>query len=312
MEKLITVFTPTYNRAYCLSDSYEALKRQTSKNFEWLIIDDGSTDNTSALVQMWQKENLPFKIRYVKKENGGLQSGYVEALKHITTELCFCVDSDDYLCDDAIERVEAFWLRFGNMNVAGIFALDMFKDGTILGGKFEGLVDGDLIDLIDIDIRRKIKRSQSDRMLIIRTEIYKMASPAKRYENEKTINATYLHLQIAKKYKFLLLNQPICVVEYRSDGRSVPRNRIKDYIQNPNTYADWRLFKLSFDCLPIKEKVIQNLHYVVECLAAKREIIKPSPTKLITFFSIPFSFVLLYIIKIWMIFEAKDDNSNRS
>lgn len=61
---VFTIFTPTYNRGYTIHKVYECLKRQTFKNFEWLVVDDGSTDNTKELVDAWQKES-PFAIRYI-------------------------------------------------------------------------------------------------------------------------------------------------------------------------------------------------------------------------------------------------------
>ncbi len=292
MKPLITVFTPTFNREKLLHRSYEAMKRQTNQNFVWLVVDDGSTDNTKNVCEKWMTEDHEFVLKYVYKENGGLQSGYVEALKHIETELCFCVDSDDYLIDEAIEKLYCFWQKYGSERVAGILSLDQFANGEILGGKFPNLETGEEIDLIDIDIRKKIVRPKADRMLIIRTEIYKMAKPAKRYPGERTINATYLHLQIAKEWKFVLLNEPICVVEYQSDGRSDFGHRLKDYCKVPNAYADWRIFKLGFKDMPFKDKCIQNIHYIAECKLANRNAVKESPTPLLTFLLLPIGTIL--------------------
>src|SRR5690606_35774747 len=98
--KTITVFTPTYNRAHLLPRLYESLCRQTSKDFLWLVIDDGSVDNTKEIVQSWIKENI-IQIEYHFKENGGMHTGHNMAIKNIKTELCMCVDSDDYLLDDS-------------------------------------------------------------------------------------------------------------------------------------------------------------------------------------------------------------------
>ena len=77
----ITVFTPTYNRAYCLHNGYEALCRQTIKDFLWIVVDDGSTDNTKELVKSWQSKDNGFEIRYIYKENGGLHTTYNVALE---------------------------------------------------------------------------------------------------------------------------------------------------------------------------------------------------------------------------------------
>ena len=100
----ITVYTPTYNRAYRLPDLYESLLRQTDRRFEWLIVDDGSTDDTKELVATWiQEQKIP--IRYFFQENKGKQEACNWAHSLLETELHTCVDSDDYLCDNALSLI---------------------------------------------------------------------------------------------------------------------------------------------------------------------------------------------------------------
>ena len=101
----ITVFTPTYNRAYILSQLYQSLQRQTYKDFEWLIVDDGSVDDTESLVSNWLNDNNEFPIRYYKKENGGKCRAINYGVELARGRLFFNVDSDDYLTDDALEKV---------------------------------------------------------------------------------------------------------------------------------------------------------------------------------------------------------------
>lgn len=101
----VTVFTPTFNRAYIISNLYHSLQRQTNKDFEWIVVDDGSTDNTEELVNGWQKEKNDFEIRYFKKENGGKCRAINYGVDRANGLLFFNVDSDDYLTDDAIEKV---------------------------------------------------------------------------------------------------------------------------------------------------------------------------------------------------------------
>ena len=99
---MITVFTPTYNRANLLPDLYDSLKRQTCKDFEWVIVDDGSTDDTGSLVNGWLSQ-ADFSICYTKKENGGKQRAVNLGLQLAKGEYFFIVDSDDILTDNAIE-----------------------------------------------------------------------------------------------------------------------------------------------------------------------------------------------------------------
>ena len=131
--KSITVFTPTYNRAYILSKCYESLNRQTCKDFEWLIIDDGSTDNTKELVQQWQTQDNGYSIRYLYKENGGLHTGYNAAIANMNTELSVCIDSDDAMPDNGIEQILNIWKTVDDPNIAGLIGLDLDQNGNLIG-----------------------------------------------------------------------------------------------------------------------------------------------------------------------------------
>lgn len=101
----ITLFTPTYNRAYILDVLYRSVQRQTYRNFEWIIMDDGSTDNTEELVRSWMEDNNDFPIRFYKVPNGGKCRAINRGLDLAEGELFFIMDSDDYLTDDSLETV---------------------------------------------------------------------------------------------------------------------------------------------------------------------------------------------------------------
>ena len=96
MKKRMTVFTPTYNRAYILPKLYDSLCQQTVKSFEWLIVDDGSVDNTQELVEKWIEEKK-IEIRYFKQANGGKQRAHNLGVEKSKEEIFVCVDSDDYV-----------------------------------------------------------------------------------------------------------------------------------------------------------------------------------------------------------------------
>ena len=133
MKPTLTVFTPTFNRAHTLCRTYQSLCRQTCMDFNWLIIDDGSTDDTRELVSDWINVEK-IKIKYVYKENGGLHTGYNKAIDVIDTELCVCIDSDDWMPDDAVEKILSFWDKNKRDDVAGIMGLDFYADGKPIGG----------------------------------------------------------------------------------------------------------------------------------------------------------------------------------
>ena len=92
--KTLTVFTPTFNRAGLLPRLYASLVGQTCDDFEWLVVDDGSTDGTAALVKSWQREGR-LTVRLLQKSNGGMHTAHNAAYATIETELCVCIDSDD-------------------------------------------------------------------------------------------------------------------------------------------------------------------------------------------------------------------------
>ena len=135
MKATLTIFTPAYNRAYTLHKCYESLKKQTNKDFEWLIIDDGSTDNTRELVQSWIEENI-IPIKYHYQKNQGMHGAHNTAYELIDTELNVCIDSDDYMPDDAVEKILKFWDKNKSDNIAGIAALDAYESGEVIGNTF--------------------------------------------------------------------------------------------------------------------------------------------------------------------------------
>ena len=132
----LTVFTPAYNRAQTLPRTYESLVRQDCKDFIWLIVDDGSTDQTKELVQKWQMEDAGFEIRYIYKPNGGMHTAHNIAYENIDTELNVCIDSDDCLAEGAIRKVLLMWQKVKYKDYAGIIGLDADLEGHIIGKNF--------------------------------------------------------------------------------------------------------------------------------------------------------------------------------
>ena len=288
---LITVFTPAYNRAYCLHQCYESLQRQTSKDFLWLIIDDGSEDDTRQLVQKWVQETKEFEIRYVYKENGGLHTTYNAAIERLDTELAVCVDSDDYMPDDAIETIAAFWEAHNDGSVAGIAALDADTQGNVIGDPFPQQRCINLIDLL----MGKYPIEQGDRKLVVRSDLYKSVAPQMTFPGEKNFNPHYMHLQISQKHDFLVLNKVLCIVDYQTGGMT--RGIYRQYLNSPRSFAQTRRLYLSFDKAPLSFRFRHCVHYVSSSILAKdRHFLKTSPRKLLTFLAIlPGAALTLYI-----------------
>lgn len=229
MKPTLTIFTPTYNRAYTLWKGYEGLKRQTCKDFKWIIVDDGSTDNTKDLVSGWIKENL-VPIEYYYKKNGGMHTAHNEAYRHIDTELAVCIDSDDYMIDNGVELIIARWRKYGNDKYAGMIGLDVFEDGTIIGTSFpKGLHECKTYDLA-----RKYG-VVCDKKYVYRPDVIKKYLPYPEFEGERYGQVNYLYQKIDHDYDMLCSNDVYCVVEYMSDGLTI--NVFEQHKTSPRTRA---------------------------------------------------------------------------
>ena len=237
--KRITVFTPTYNRAYLLPRLYESLCRQTSKDFLWLVIDDGSSDNTEQLVKKWQSEGS-IEIQYHYKENGGMHTGHNYAYKIIETELNVCIDSDDYMPGDAVNKIILKWDSLENKsNIAGIIGLDADKEGKIIGTKIpENLMKGSLHDLYH---RYAVT---GDKKIVLRTDIVKEYPYYPEYENEKLVPLGILYLMIGKDYDCIYTNEVYCIVEYQEEGST--HSIFQQYKQSPRGFAYSRKIQIRY------------------------------------------------------------------
>lgn len=285
--KSITVFTPTFNRAYCLHQVYESLCRQTSKDFKWLIVDDGSTDNTKDLVQKWMEEGN-VEIDYHYKQNGGMHTGHNTAYRLIQTPFNICIDSDDYLTNNAIEIIVN---QCHNLppNYAGIIGLDADKQGNIIGTKMpEDLCKTKLNELYLI---HKVK---GDKKLVYKTEIIKKYPPYPEYPDERFVPLDYIPLLIDQTYDLKPINEVLCIVEYQPDGSSM--NIIKQYRKNPKGFAFSRISRIKYG-ITFNER-FKNAIHLVSCVLFSKEYINLWKTKhnFLVVFAIPWGILLnLYI-----------------
>lgn len=287
----LTVFTPTYNRIKLLQRCFEALQRQSSKDFLWLIIDDGSADDTGIVVEEWQKQIKSFEIRYVYKENGGLHTGYNKAIELLDTELAMCVDSDDYLPDDAVERILNFWNKYGSDRYAGIVGLNCTSDGKVIG---DPLPQQKSMNLIDLAIG-KYPIQDGDRKNIIRSALYKAVAPMQTYEGEKFFNPHYMHLEISKKYDFLVLNENLCYVEYQPGGMS--DSIFLQYYNSPQSFSEIRKLALSFKGTSWVFRFRQYIHYASSCYLAGKDLGLQDVNKFMLLLSWPLGGILSLVIR---------------
>ena len=234
----LTVFTPTYNRAYIIENLYRSLQRQTCHDFEWLVVDDGSSDNTEELFHAWQQEENPFPIRYFRQENGGKHRAINQGLELAEGELFFTVDSDDYLTEDALEKIicweaelpkqEKYCGFAGNLGTApdvtpnSIFETAYF-DGTALDRY--GTVDG-------------------ERAMVFYTEIHRKYTYPE-FAGEKFMTEAVAWNRMAHDgYKMRFYNDIIWIYEYKEDGLTKAGSKL--FLNNPKGYGLWLREKSKF------------------------------------------------------------------
>lgn len=287
---LLTVFTPLYNRRETLKRTYNSLCRQTSKNFLWLIIDDGSTDGAFEDIQSWQQADNGFEIRYIYKENGGMHTSHNTAYENIDTELNTCIDSDDYMPDNAVELIEKCWNDNRDKGFAGIIGLD-FADNTkrVIGKELP--TDKNSITLTGYYACGGV----GDKKLVYRTDIIKNTPPYPVFDGEKYVSLSTKYTIIDQDYELVILNENLCFVEYQLDGSST--NMFRQYTRNPKGFTWFRKFQMGY-CRSLKETFRICTHYVADAkLAGYKRIVKDSPKKAVTIFAYLFGTALYVYIK---------------
>ena len=282
MTPTITIFTPAYNRAHTIGRTYESLCRQTCKDFEWLVVDDGSKDNTRELVEGWIKEGL-IPIRYIYQENQGMHGAHNTAYRNITTELNVCIDSDDYMPDDAVEKIVTFWKEHGSEKYAGMVGLDITSNGKVIGDTLENLPSA---------IHFYKQPLKGDKKLVLRTDLAKQYPEYPIFKGERYVGLGYKYQMMDQDYSWLVLNEPLVVVEYQEDGSSY--NMFNQWWKNPRGFAFIHNNDLLYVHSP-KRRLMVATHYVSHCIRAGQwGMIFKSHAPLLTTLCIP-SGIALYL-----------------
>ena len=286
----LTVFTPAYNRAHTIGRTYKSLCSQKCKDFVWLIVDDGSTDNTAELVKDWMSKDNGFEIQYIYKENGGMHTAHNVAYRNIHTELNTCIDSDDAVSENAVEKIINKWNQVKSRGYAGIIALDAnMNTGKVIGKGFPK-------DMTETTLSGYYASGGSgDKKLIYRTDIINSVPEYPVFDNEKYLALAYKYKLIDQKYKLAVLNEVVCDVEYQEDGNS--HIMYKQYMKCPKSFAFWRKIQMQYS-ESFGKKFKACIHYVSSSLIARnKHFISESPEKALTIVSIPCGFFLKLVIK---------------
>ncbi len=290
MYKTLTIFTSTYNRESTLFRTYKSLCSQTCRDFKWLIIDDGSTDNTRETVKKWLLDNI-IPIQYIHKENGGLHTGYNKAIELIDTELCMCVDSDDWLPNDAVEKIVTFWSANKTEDAGGILGLDFTKDDKPLGGYLPDSVKR--MKFIELGYKY---HHHGDVKMVHRSKLLKEVAPMPSFGKEKFFNPIYLFHKIDMNYPLLVLNDNLCYVEYQEDGMT--NNIFKQYVDSPRSFSEIRKLVMSRPDAPFSMKFRNAIHYISsQIMIRNKKWLKESPQKAMTICAAPFGILLYLYIK---------------
>lgn len=226
MPKFLTIFTPTFNRAYILSKLYKSLANQDNKNFVWLIVDDGSSDDTKGLVQKFQAENL-IEIQYIFQENKGKHFAVNNGLRNTKTDFFSVIDSDDFLAENAVEEMEKLSGKIKKDHQIAGFTFIRFSEKTDFNkekyGRREWLVSG----------RAEYKWEFPGEMTYcFKTEIHKQFMFPE-FEGEKFCPESLIFRRVERKYKILFTDKVLAFGDYLPDG--LMSNYYQLLIKNPKS-----------------------------------------------------------------------------
>lgn len=205
------------------------------------------------------------------------------AYRNISTELNTCIDSDDFMPDDAVEKIVGFWKRYGSDRYAGIVGLDRTEDGRIIGTQFPESLKATTLQ------GYYAHGGSGDKKLVYRTEVINRYPEYPLFEGERYVGLAYKYMLIDKDYRLLTLNEPLVTVEYQPDGSSY--NMYRQYWNNPKGFSFFR--KTEMVCAPtLKRRFISCVHYVASSIIARNSrFLWESPKKLLTFMATPFGFL---------------------
>ncbi len=250
-----TVFTPTYNRAHTLHRVYDSLKAQTYRDFEWLIIDDGSTDHTKELVEQWQKE-ANFRIRYIYQENAGKHVACNRGVCEANGELFLTFDSDDACVPETLERFKYHWDSIPEDKrdkFSAVTALCVDRDGRLVGNTFPF----DISDSNTFEMETKY-RILGDKWGFQRTDVLK-EFPFPEIPGEKFITEGIVWNRLSNKYQTRFVNEKLKIVEYMIDGltASSVRMRARNPIGARLYYQEYLRLNI-----PLKTKFKNLINYI--------------------------------------------------
>ncbi|MDE7133877.1 MAG: glycosyltransferase family 2 protein [Rikenellaceae bacterium] len=253
MGKALTVFTPAYNRAALLGRAYESLVRQTNKDFEWIVVNDGSTDETVAVMQRFIDEGK-LDITYVRQPNGGKHRAINKGVESAGGYLFMILDSDDYLSDDNVVADIVSHIPFleSDDNFCAVVGNKIHEDGNVIGTS----TDKEVIDTNFLDYREKY-RIKGDRAEIIKTSVMRQY-PFPEIEGEKFCSEGLVWNRMAQRYKARYVNRPYMKCEYLPGGLSDSIKRLRS--SSPEAFMNFYAEYVTYG-VPLKSKIKNAMCY---------------------------------------------------
>ena len=248
---LVTVVTPTYNRCGHLKRLYESLENQNSKNFIWLIVDDGSVDKTKSVVDEF-KQDASFSIEYIYKANGGKHTALNLAIDYVNTELFFIVDSDDIVTSDSIQTICNDWNSYRSKKLCGISYLRGYDKAHPIGDAFPKnyLIDS----FTNVRVRHHV---MGDKAEVWATRYLKQFRfPI--FKGERFLVESWMWLQVSDLADMLFVNKVIYITEYLQCGLTQSGRKLR--IKNPRGGMTFNLLLMDKK-YPMKDRIKSALLY---------------------------------------------------
>lgn len=284
-ENFVSILTPTYNREVFLLQLFSSLTRQSNKNFEWIVVDDGSEDNTKQFLEKCKK-NCSFNIVYIKQDNAGKHIALNNGIKKCSGELTFIVDSDDYLTDKAIENILNDWKKINKKNICGLSYLKGYSKTKVVGDLYTN--NYIYSNFIDYRINKNIK---GDKAEVWKTDILiKYQFP--KFPNEKFLGEGCVWVKMAEKYNMVFINKIIYICNYLESGLTNSGRKLR--INNPlggMYHANTLMNKKINLKIRLKNAILYNCY----SFFAKKTIlenIKESSAKMLSLISLPSGYIL--------------------
>lgn len=294
--KTVTIVTPTYNRADRLPMLFDSLCKQSCKDFEWLCIDDGSSDDTEKVISQFIRQNsqneFSFPIKYIYKKNGGKHSALNIAFKETQSELLFIVDSDDVLTNDAVASIVSDWNRIDDKeNICGIGYLRGYSETQEIGDTYSGHYF--ISNFIEERFNRNINGDKAEVWVTDKLRDFHFPE----IEGEKFISESVAWIWLAKKYNMLFINKIIYITEYLEGGLSDSGRALR--FKCPTLMAYGSLMTMSKE-FSIKIRIKETLLYIVYSFFGKKSICEllRCEYKLLVFFNLVPGYILYQYWKI--------------